>query len=189
MALSLTSVVFPYQVVGADTTSIPTVQVNAIAASTEIAQEEAKQVASAWVMMRHPGKQFQFSAGRTKPMSDKPVEGPFAYVLSHRSQIQTLQFPSHVDDRAGERLKTTLSALKEDVLYGVVMDLGQLGYINSIGLTGIATNVQRLHLQLYRVPDNVKKVLAMVGLDRFLPIHPDLSSALARLVQDAVPTE
>jgi anti-anti-sigma regulatory factor len=185
MALTLTSVVFPYQILGADTTSIPTVQVNAIAASVEEAQVEAKQVAHAWVMMRHPGKQFQFSAPRTKLMSDRPVEGPFAYVLSHRSQIQALQFPSRVDDRASERLKTTLLSLQEDVIYGVVMDMKQLGYINSIGLTGIATNVQRLHLQLYHVPDNIRKVLDMVGLDRFLP---NLSTALARLVQDAVST-
>lgn len=186
MALSVTSVVLPYQLAGSDTTTIPTVQVNVLAGSQAQALSDARLLAETWLNMHHPGVGHTFNAARSKAIPDSAANGPFAYILSHRNHIQAMPFPGKVDDEAGTSMKNALTALHADSIYGVVLDLARLTYINSIGLTGIATNTQRLHMQLYNVPDAVKNVLKRIGLDRFLPIHPDLATALKSLVVDVL---
>jgi anti-anti-sigma regulatory factor len=176
------SVVLPFQLAESDRT-VHTLQVNAVAIDAESAVQTATLLGDAWSALRHPGATVDFKPARTKAMSDAPIiDGPFAYVLSNLNQIYHLALPSRIDGEPGERLGHLLSGLSEKAVYGVVIDCSHLAYINTVGLTSIATHLKRLKLQLYDVPETIQKVLDIVGLSKLLSIHATLTAALAAIV-------
>jgi anti-anti-sigma regulatory factor len=182
MSVSVIPVVVPYQIAGTDG-AIPSVQVNAIAESTQAALSVAQQLVATWTTLRHPGQQVSLRPGRAKVGSGPAiVEGPYAYVLSSNNHIHHMSFPRRIEGEHGERFGQLLAGLDEKLVYGLVMDCSRLEFINTFGLTGIAAQVKRIRLNLYNVPVNILKVLEVVGLMRFLSLQPDLDAALAALV-------
>jgi anti-anti-sigma factor len=64
------------------------------------------------------------------------------------------------------------------------MDCHNLAYINTSGLANLAAHAKRIHLQLFRVSESVRRVFEIVGLLHLLKIHPTMQLALEQLSHD-----
>ena len=77
-----------------------------------------------------------------------------------------------------EAVQDAMAGFDPQTTLGVIMDCVHLTYINSKGLAVLAGSTRRLNLHLFRVPAPILKVLEMTGLDRLIPHHFDLQTAL-----------
>ncbi len=65
----------------------------------------------------------------------------------------------------------------------LVLDLSELGFVDSTGLSlaireHLRASLEGFRLVLVHGPEDVQRVFALTGLDSFLPFAPDLRSAL-----------
>jgi anti-anti-sigma factor len=63
----------------------------------------------------------------------------------------------------------------------IVLDLGELTFIDSYGLHAIFGRVDRHDLALARPRANVRRLLALTQAERVLPVHETLEGALANV--------
>jgi len=176
-------VMMPYRIDGDESGTLYPVQVRAVASGTPAAIATAEVLVDALARLHHPGQTIQVLKSRAKVgTSGRTVEGPYAYVLTRGCHIHHVDFPSRIDNQAGELLHETLAALDDPNTWALVIDCAPLTFINTTGLTTLSAHTARV--RLFRVPPTIAKVFAIVGLDRIMRCESSLTSALATLVQE-----
>lgn len=176
-------VVIPYRLDNDDGGVLHPVQIRTVASGVPAALATAEVLAYAHGRLRHPGHQIQVIKERAKVGAAGPqVDGPYAYVLTRGSLIHHLSFPARIDSQAGEQLHGILEALDGRNVFGLIIDCAPLVYINTVGLTALSAHARMT--QLFRVPATIAKVLEIVGLNRMIRTHANLTAALESLVQN-----
>lgn len=89
-----------------------------------------------------------------------------------------------LDLHTAPRLREALLPLAEEAGASVVVDLTEVPFLDSSGLTVFVVALKRLReqggsLRLVAPSPRVVKVFAITGLDAAIPIHADLAAALA----------
>jgi anti-sigma B factor antagonist len=107
--------------------------------------------------------------------------GDRAYLVSVEGELDLYSAP---------RLQAELDALASDAS-DVVLDLSQVTFIDSTALGAILAAGRRLReadgrLALVAATDATRKLLALVGVDRVLPIYESSERALEHLVGSVV---
>jgi anti-sigma B factor antagonist len=107
--------------------------------------------------------------------------GDRAYLVSVEGELDLYSAP---------RLQAELDALAPDAS-DVVLDLSQVTFIDSTALGAILAAGRRLReadgrLALVAATDATRKLLALVGVDRVLPIYESSERALEHLVGSVV---
>jgi anti-anti-sigma factor len=162
---------------------IHTTSVQAVATTPQAAVAVSKLLVNAQAQMRHAGKSATVLLDRAKTGAPGAlVTGPYFYVFNAGGTIAHFAFPARLDQEIGERLEQTLAGLDATRTQGLLLDCVHLTYINSKGLGALAGSSSRLNLHLFRVPEPIKKVFAMTGLDHLIALHEDLTSAVMALV-------
>lgn len=190
MVLFEIPVVMPYRLRDDPDGTFCAVQVNTVASTEAAAVSSAQALVHNLAGLKHRGHVVETLPERIRVGSiGRPIEGPYAYVLTHGRLIDRIDFPARIDNHCGEAMGDAFAGLDPTVLLGVVMDCNPLTYINTSGLASIAAHAERIHLRLFRVSDAVRRVFQIVGLVQLLRIFPDLRSALEDLVvpQAAMP--
>jgi anti-anti-sigma factor len=178
-------IVIPYRLDGEAETALYSVQVKTISSSAPEAMVSAQVLTRALAALRHPDRKAILLPDRAKAGVVGPqLNGPFAYVLTRGPHIRHLSFPARIDNQLGEVIGKAFSNLEPETLYGVVIDCGELIYINSSGLASIASHLKRLRLRLFNVSPTIYNIFELVGLSHILPIHPDLATCLNGLVKE-----
>jgi anti-sigma B factor antagonist len=96
--------------------------------------------------------------------------------------IYTLE--GRIDSEGSIQLQDTLYAGLEAGKYKIVLEMSQVQYINSSALRTLADVITQTRdkngdLKLVALPPRVKRVLQIVGFDKFSSIFDDLENALA----------
>lgn len=96
--------------------------------------------------------------------------------------IYTLE--GRIDSEGSIQLQDALYAGLEAGKYKIVLEMSQVQYINSSALRTLAdvitqTREKNGDLKLVALPPRVKRVLQIVGFDKFSSIFDDLDDALA----------
>ena len=187
MPLHAIPVVIPWQLGSGPTATTHTTGVQAVATTPAAALAVSKMLVQALAAIRHPGVPVAVDLDRSKVGAvGAEIMGPYVYVFGTGSSITHLSFPARIDQDAGARLNQSLDGLDPTRVQGVLMDCVLLNYINSSGLAALAGAASKINIQLFRVPPPILKVLQMTGLDRLIPNHSDMATALAALTRKAV---
>jgi len=101
---------------------------------------------------------------------------------------------------SGELDLSNVGELQRDILdrvgneaLGVVVDLSEVGYVDSAGVQLLGDLAQRLEWRGQRLAvasasdSRAARVLAMAGADALFPLEPDVESARERVVADTAP--
>ena len=178
-------VIMPYRLSSATDESLYSLQIHTVVSTEAAAIATAKVLASAVASLRHPQQAFELMADRAKiGSSGRQIEGPYAYVLTKGNHLFHLDFPARIDTQAGDIMGNSFAGLDPTSLLGVVMDCHSLAYINTSGLANLAAHAKRIHLQLFRVSEPVRRVFEIVGLLHLINIHPTMQLALEQLSYD-----
>jgi len=174
-------VVVPYRLTGASN-AIPTVQINAVAENATQALVIGQSIATHWLRLNDAVATILVERIKVGVPLEQPG-GPHLYLIGKVDIVQSLCFPTRIDSLPGERLGEVLTGLDDKAMHAVLFDCSDLAFINTVGLTGLASHVKRLRIHLINVPPSVQKVLEIVGLGRYLSMFPNLEAALS-----AIPT-
>ena len=97
-----------------------------------------------------------------------------------------------LDAFTGPQLKEALSALAEEGVNRLVIDLRAVTFIDSTGLGLLATTRKRFNGQgdavcivLEEDQATVRRLFSITGLDGILPIHPTVDEAVKNCLKDA----
>jgi anti-anti-sigma factor len=183
MPLHKIPVTVPYTLVGDANASLFTVQVDAVATSPTGAIATAQVLVEALARMRHPGQGAKVATDRIRVGAlGAQVNGLYLYILANSYHINHLDFPARLEQAAAQQVSDSLTGIDQRNIYGVIADCVYLNYISSMGLAALASNAQRVRLRLLRPNAGIIKVLEMVGLQRMVPVFPDLPKACDDLV-------
>lgn len=96
--------------------------------------------------------------------------------------IYTLE--GRIDSEGAVQLDNALNTCLDEGCYKIVLEMSQVQYINSAALRTLAeiitrTQEQRGDLKLVALQPKVKRVLQIVGFDKFSSIHDSVAAALA----------
>ncbi len=112
--------------------------------------------------------------------------------LSRIGARVVVAFPRRVDleDESAEAFKTCLKALVRDGDRHVVMDLGNVGFVDSLGLGVLISALKVLRseggsLVLANVSEPVEAVLRITRLVRVFDVHPTVVDALSVSPEEA----
>lgn len=102
---------------------------------------------------------------------------------SARDGIALFVLEGRIDSEGAVQLDDKLQAAVEEGKYKMVLDMSQVQYINSAALRTLADIItkNREHggnLVLAALPPKVRRVLQIVGFDKFSAIHDTVDSAL-----------
>ena len=184
MPLFSTPVVLPYILEGDTAGAVYPVTVQTVATAAPGALATAKVLVGGVAALRHPGHTVKVLTDRAKIGAiGAQVMGPYAYPLTRRGNLHHITFPTRIDGDQNQSFEGTFKGFDPALCFGVLMDCVHLAFINSTALGTLAAHAERVNLHIFRVPDGVLKVLAMVGFERLLPPHADLTVALAVLRQ------
>jgi len=184
MPLHTIPIVIPWQLGSGPQAVNHTTGVQAVATTPQAALAVAKLLVQALAAMRHPGQTITVDLERAKIGAVGPeVHGLYAYIFGMGSTISQINFPGRIDQDAGSRLHQSLEGIDATRTVGLLMDCVLLSYINSSGLAALAGAGQRLNLHLFRLPAPVLKVFQMTGIDRLVPNHADLNTAVAVMIK------
>lgn len=184
MPLQSIPVVIPWQLEGDDAAVTHATGVQTVATTPQAALAVGQVLVKALVQMRYPGRGARILTDRTR--AGEPggeVQGPYLYALTMGNHIAHIALAPRLDQDNGQRFEDAMAGFDPQTTLGVIMDCVHLTYINSKGLAVLAGSTRRLNLHLFRVPAPILKVLEMTGLDRLIPHHFDLQTALGAMVK------
>ena|SRR5262249_9984483 len=104
------------------------------------------------------------------------VSGEFQVIRELHGSVRVLVLAGELDMATTPLLSETLDGLGESE--AVVLDLGELTFIDSHGLHAIFARAETLDLSLARPQPNVARLLALTGGGRLARIHDTLEGAL-----------
>lgn len=103
---------------------------------------------------------------------------------SDRNNAIVLELSGRLDSVGASELEESLARACEGASRAVVLDMSDVGYVNSSGLRVLArflklSQEKNCDLRLFGMTDNVDRALEMVGLDAFFPKYDSLQEALS----------
>jgi anti-sigma B factor antagonist len=100
------------------------------------------------------------------------------------SSAQVVALDGEIDLDTVAQLRKEFRSLQDDGVSEIVLDIENVGYIDSIGLSTLADASRKFRgaggwLRLVSTNQNLRRLLDITGLIRFLPLFADVESALA----------
>ena len=107
-----------------------------------------------------------------------------ATVTDHRCDVAVLHLRGELDADTAEKLRSTLTVLLERPVPRIVVDLTDLKFCDSIGLSAFITSKQLITdrggwLSFAGANPFLLRLLATVGLTRYFAIFPEVDDAIA----------
>ena len=107
-----------------------------------------------------------------------------ATVTDHRCDIAVLHLRGELDADTAEKLRSTLTDLLERPVPKIVVDLTDLKFCDSIGLSAFITSKQLITdrggwLSFAGANQFLVRLLETVGLSRYFAIFPEVEDAIA----------
>ncbi|MBB2945638.1 anti-anti-sigma factor [Actinoplanes lutulentus] len=107
-----------------------------------------------------------------------------AIVIEHRSDVVVLQLCGELDADSAARLYKTLAELLERPVPRIVVDLSELKFCDSVGLSAFITSKQVIvsrggWLSFAGADQFLTQLLETVGLSRYFAIFPEVEDAIA----------
>src|SRR5690349_10559054 len=107
-----------------------------------------------------------------------------AIVIDHRSDIAVLHLRGELDADTAGALRTTLVELLERPVPRIVVDLTELNFCDSVGLSAFITSKQVIAarggwLSFAGANPFLLRLLETVGLSRYFAIFPEVDDAIA----------
>lgn len=98
--------------------------------------------------------------------------------------VGIVEVAGEIDVYSAPRVREAVLDTISEGRYHIVVDLTAVTFLDSTGLGVLVGGLKRVRahdgsMQLASAQDRVSKVFKITGLDRVLPIHPDLSTAIA----------
>jgi hypothetical protein len=184
MPLYATPVVLPYRLDDGPQPPLYNFQIEAVASSENRAVATAQAMLRATALLHHRAAPLQIYRDRASIGEIRGnVEGPYAYLFTRSDRVPHLTFAPRIEGSACDEFADTLAGLHPGLVYGLVMDLAPLSYTTTRGLSTLVEHGKRLNLHLFRVPEGVRKVIHLTGLEQHLFLHDDIHSAVDGLVQ------
>ena len=110
-------------------------------------------------------------------MNAQLQSGEFQVIREMYGTIRVLVLAGELDMATTPLLSETLDGLGGNG--AMVLDLGELTFIDSHGLHAIFARAETLDLSLARPQPNIARLLALMDGARLVPIHDTLEDALA----------
>ena len=100
-------------------------------------------------------------------------------------QSKVIPLEGEIDLHISPRITTTLNAALKAKPGNLVIDMGNVSYIDSSGLAVLIEAMQKVEkyggkFALAGLQENVKPIFEIARLDQVFQIYPDIDSALAR---------
>ncbi|KOV93053.1 STAS domain-containing protein [Streptomyces sp. NRRL B-3648] len=97
-----------------------------------------------------------------------------------------------VDLHTAPTLRDRALAVVEEGAAHVVLDMAQVGFVDSTGLSALITLMQAAHgaggsLRLAEVPDRLSRMISITGISQLMPVHATVADALAGQATDGQP--
>lgn len=97
---------------------------------------------------------------------------------------QVVALDGEIDLDTVSQLRKEFRSVQDDGVKEVVLNIENVGYIDSIGLSALADGSRKFRaaggwLRLVSTNQNLRRLLDITGLNRFLPLFADVESALA----------
>jgi len=107
-----------------------------------------------------------------------------ASVIDHRSDIAVLRLRGELDSETAGRLRATLADLLERPVPRIVVDLTDLKFCDSVGLSAFITSKQVITarggwLSFAGANPFLSQLMETVGLSRYFAIFPEVDDAIA----------
>ncbi|GAA0561846.1 hypothetical protein GCM10010172_51220 [Paractinoplanes ferrugineus] len=107
-----------------------------------------------------------------------------AFVTDHRCDVAVLHLKGELDAETAEKLRITLAELLERQVPRIVVDLTDLKFCDSIGLSAFITSKQVITarggwLSFAGSTPFLTRLLETVGLSRYFAIFPEVEDAIA----------
>jgi anti-sigma B factor antagonist len=107
-----------------------------------------------------------------------------ATVTDHKSDVAVLQLSGELDADTATELHTTLADLLERPVPRIVVDLTDLKFCDSVGLSAFITSKQVITarggwLSFAGANPFLSQLMATVGLSRYFAIFPEVEDAIA----------
>ncbi len=109
--------------------------------------------------------------------------------LAGDQRAVVVQVVGEVDVYTAPRLKDKLLQVERDSVHHIVVDLGQVGFIDSVGLGVLIGALRRARagggtLVLAGPNARIRRILDITGLSSAFPVLPDVEEGLAALNSD-----
>src|SRR5690349_22872494 len=106
-----------------------------------------------------------------------------ATVTDHRCDVAVLHLRGELDADTAEKLRSTLTVLLERPVPRIVVDLTDLKFCDSIGLSAFITSKQLITdrggwLSFAGANPFLLRLLATVGLTRYFAVFPEVEDAI-----------
>ena len=107
-----------------------------------------------------------------------------ATVIDHRSDVAVLRLRGELDADTATQLHSTLAELLERPVPRIVVDLSDLKFCDSVGLSAFITSKQVIAarggwLSFAGANPFLLKLMETVGLSRYFAIFPEVDDAIA----------
>jgi anti-sigma B factor antagonist len=107
-----------------------------------------------------------------------------ATITDHRCDVAVLHLRGELDADTAGQLHATLAQLLERPVPRIVVDLSELKFCDSVGLSAFVTSKQVIAarggwLSFAGANDFLLKLMATVGLTRYFAIFPEVDDAIA----------
>lgn len=102
--------------------------------------------------------------------------------LEQQGHIDVIELDGSLDAYSFPRLESTIENLRKNDRHQVILDCGKLDYIGSAPLGALIgfTRRAREHggdMILVHLSDKILNIIKLLGFDKILTIHPDVSTA------------
>lgn len=162
------------------------VQIETVASSREAALSTAKALCklTSYIRFGEPARDMLTERALVGEVQNQVV-GPYCYIITKCQRIPHLSFPPRLDKDASATMIESFKGLQAKMVDGILMDCAPLTYIDSSSMSALASCSKTHNLQLFRVLDPIMKIMTIVGLNKILPIHADINSAMDALLHNA----
>lgn len=108
------------------------------------------------------------------------------YVLEHMERYSILILRGSLDGQGAMTLQAGLGALADDASQPLVLDMAELSFIASMGISLLlrlarGLSERNLGTAIYRPAPMVEDILRIAGLHQLIPIEQELGKAVGRL--------
>src|SRR6476469_2050350 len=115
--------------------------------------------------------------------SASSIQHPASRIMPAQSKVIPLE--GEIDLHISPRITTTLNAALKAQPHNLVIDMGNVSYIDSSGLAVLIEAMQKVEkyggkFALAGLQENVKPIFEIARLDQVFRIYPDVDSALSR---------
>jgi anti-anti-sigma factor len=118
------------------------------------------------------------------PLNRDESDSMRATVSDHRSDVAVLHLSGELDADTASKLHATLAALLERPVPRIVVDLSDLKFCDSVGLSAFITSKQVISarggwLSFAGANPFLLSLMGTVGLSRYFAIFPEVDDAIA----------